>query len=469
MFFNEDGIRALRWTEINGEWYYFKEYDDGYVDTNTWLEKDGRRVYVQDHGMMVRNSSITINGMEYHMDDDGTSHVNWVSGIWNNRIYLIAFLLSSILVYISSLVHNTTIKRIAGIGAVLILSVVAACRSTSVGTDVGWYIMQPFQWASEGGSGIVPFWARFRRMEPLFNALMYISVFWVRSPQFAMGVIALLINGFIYAGIKNTNSIETRWFAWAAYCLLFFNNTLNIMRQYVVVAVLFYLFSLRGRITWRKVLIFTVFATSIHYVGVIILPVFLISSFLDSRRVPSAAKWVLTLIVSFIPVLSPPIVGNMMGVLVDYYSEIFGKYKVFIYGHEANNGFTANLPGIIISAVCGLLFVIDYMNRRHNMTNVRRQKRKTDTDNMFKNMYSYLSLLLMDLNYCICSNKLNNRFQYCFSIFRIEFLVLPLRRMNAGIRKALQILITFILFGYWLYTYVYLNEGGTSPYLLWFQ
>lgn len=513
MYFNEDGIRLLRWNEIDGELYYLKEYDNGYADTSDWLKKDGNRVYLSEDGSMLRNTTMTISGMDYRFDEEGRSHPNWISGIVKNSPYMLAFLLSTLLIYFSSVIRNKRAGFALGIGAVLVVTLLAAMRSTSVGIDISWYITRPFEWAAENeGSGFFDFMRFYIRMEPLFNILMYISVYILHSPHFAMGALTFITSAFISEGIRNKYGCESRWFAWLAYCLVFFNMTLNIMRQYVAVAILYYLFSDKEKLTWKRVIPLTILAMSIHYIGIAIIVFWIVYELLESRVIPKACKYLTGLLVALIPPVGPRLIGGIIEYLVENYNDVFRKYTYFIYGHESNNGYAPDLPQLLLVLAGGVVIVLGILqilrkqyvgsgkryrvpSNKHveaemkfkapavlsedlsevfeDIIDINEKDKETyDEPSEKRSLFPSLPLAVAwftDLGYCICSNIFNGRFQFCVSIFRLDFLTAPQKNMGKKTRRIVQAVLVIILIYYWLYMFVYLNNGRTSPYAFWFD
>ena len=468
MYFNSDGVRLLRWNEIDGEWYYFKEYDEGYVLTSDWIEKDGKRVYVLENGMQARNTELTLSGMEYRFDDNGSVHPKWLSGFKSNYAYIVTFFVTALLVYIASRLPNRLAASITGISAVIILTLLAALRSTSVGTDIKYYILMPFYWAGENELHLVPFFQNFRRMEPALNALMFIAVK-IGSPHFAMGVLSLITNSFIYAGICEKHKSGDRWFVWALYCFLFFNDTLNIMRQYVAVSVLFYMMAKNKRIKVIEVILLSLLAVSFHYVGIFIPFVFLLYKIIDSSSIRIWIRSILSVVLISIPLIGPVALGTIIGYLVENYGETFSKYKYFIYGREGNGLLTVNKPQLLLVLISAAVICAGLFCSGSYTVGKRSLKRLLHRRNSNQHVFQNCIMAAVDAIYCARNNIINGRLQYFFSIFRLDYLSVPLRRMTPRVKKIVQVILIMIAVFYWAYEYVYLNTGRTSPYMFWFE
>ena len=473
-YFNEDGVLQYGWQEIDGEQYllYFDEdvTRSGRVATNMWEEKEGHRVYLMSNGQVARNCDVEIGGMLYSFNNEGKPTAHWLSGIANNWMYLVCFLLSTVLVYFSS-ARNRIISVVSGVSAVGIMTVFSAIRAESVGFDIAVYVSPMFQAVLDSpDTGLLSFIREyFTSIEPLFKILVYICARFSDSIHVLFGAIALEINTLFYLGISHRNGQKTRWLAWLVYCLTIFNTTFNIMRQFMGLAILFYLFAKSERLNWKRVILFTFTASMFHYSCAIGILIYLVYLMYESDYINNHLKTALSIILILIPPLGPFLGGNLLGILCEKYPEQFGRYRTFIYGHDANNGFSCNWAAVIL-AVAGLIALSGVLDI------IRRRIAKRDFDNERAVAGDRFALLGcgLDLMFAFFYNLLNSRFQYFTYLIRPEYFVRN-RRIEEHyryldrsrlIRQAIStILIIMMMLIYWLITYVYNNTGTTSPYM----
>lgn len=70
---NPDGTYPQQsWKEIKSKWYYFD--GEGYMQTG-WLTVDGATYYLQADGSMVSGTAMTIDGVEYQFEANGTTQM----------------------------------------------------------------------------------------------------------------------------------------------------------------------------------------------------------------------------------------------------------------------------------------------------------------------------------------------------------------------------------------------------------
>ena len=204
--------------------------------------------------------------------------------------YLVVFLITTFIVYLSERKwKQNKIKKayIWGLIAVLILSVFAGIRNYDVGTDNYFYVLPGYTQAKRYMNAFSFYMHHdIYQLEPLYLILSYAAAKFFRSPHFIMFVLSLITNLFVYLGIVNLRKNLSISFAWLTYCFVFFNISLNLMRQSVAVAIVFFVFSYgEGKINWKKVTIFLLLASFIHISGLIGFFLCNISSFLIQRSV----------------------------------------------------------------------------------------------------------------------------------------------------------------------------------------
>lgn len=359
-YFDETGYKAEGWKQIEAEWYCFPEYSDYTLITDTWINgKDGYRVYVTHDGSMITNETREIGGMKYSFGENGESRFLWWTAFTINWPYILIFVLSTFLVFFASTSKGKIPSLVFAIGAVLSVSVIAALRNISVGDDVTMYITRQYEYYfSDAPMTVFKYLRTWRQMEPLFNLLMYTTARLKLRVYTAMGVLALITNGFVYAGIRKRNASFERSVIWFSYCFLFYNATLNLMRQYVAVAILFYLFSEPGKLRFRKVFSYTILAVGFHFSGIIGLLLWLLRMLFVSPRIPVPVKILSAVPVIFFPIYGPVSIGRVIEKLNETHPEQFSKYRVFIYGNRQNQTFSVSRSMIIVTLIASLPLIV---------------------------------------------------------------------------------------------------------------
>ena len=363
--------------------------------------------------------------------------------------YLLVFSVTNIFVYFSERKWGKNKKiyaYILSITAVLILSAFAGIRDYNVGTDNSFYILPGYLQAKRYVGDFSNYMkSDIYQLEPLYLILSYITARFFHSPHIIMFVLSFLTNLFIYLGIIKLRNFYSVSFAWMAYCLLYFNISLNMMRQSVSIAIIFYVLSdIENKISWKKTIFFFLFASLIHISGLIGFFFYIVRLLFTSRKYLSGFKMFLYCMLLLLPVCIPYSIQIMSSAGL-----LSGKYSVFI----GNSGEIA--AGNIIFRVIGLASFIAYcyLNRK-----------KEYIDFHICNLYfGIINILLLANN-----SLLFIRIDRFFEIFEVSQFTLGMRAYStkSALRYILSILLTSLMLFYWYYRFVTLGDGETYPYLI---
>ena len=147
-------------------------------------------------------------------------------------------------------------------------------RDFGVGTDTNVYIEYYFTQAQNLNSFIDFFNSE---LDKGFLLLAYLSSLFSDDPQSLLFFTALFIHVFIYLSFWQFRKVENVSFflSTALFCLLLYGHTLNAMRQFCAMAILFYAFSLFIQGKWKLYAILQIVAFFFHSSSVmfILLPV----------------------------------------------------------------------------------------------------------------------------------------------------------------------------------------------------
>lgn len=359
--------------------------------------------------------------------------------------YLVCFLLSTALIALSEYSFRRNKKIFAiilGGTSVLILSIMAGIRSYDVGTDINFYILPFYRRAQSYSASFQSLWsANIENVEVLFLILEYISARVFHSPHFVMFALSLITNGFVYKGIIKQRERMSVSFAWLTYCLIYFNLSLNMMRQSVSVAILFYLFSDLEKLNWKRVIFFSAFAGLFHisgFIGIFFYAVYLI---ICRKNRIGGLRQVLFLVFMLLPVIIPfaiRIVINL-GILNQRYN---------IYAENQANVAIGNL---IFRAFCLISYVLLCY--------------RTKSNDKSQN-YFLLYIGIMNTLFIVNNSQIFIRLREYFEIFSSIYIPSGLRvySKKSGTRILFSLLTVIMITVYWYYTFIFLNSGETYPY-----
>lgn len=180
-------------------------------------------------------------------------------------IYLLTFFISSFLLFVSDFLSVRYIRFLVIVIALLMPAILAGMRSLYIGTDVLNYVYPLFNTAINSNSffdylskpaingGILQTVSSY---EIGYTLLTYIIAKATHSFQFLQFIIELFIMLFIYLGINKLRSKPSVWLCMLTYYLLFFNNSLNMVRQWMAMSILLFGFSyIEEKDFWKYTLV----------------------------------------------------------------------------------------------------------------------------------------------------------------------------------------------------------------------
>ncbi len=361
--------------------------------------------------------------------------------------YIGCFLVTCLLIASSEKSRKQNHKRAAfclGLFAVVILSTMAGIRSYQVGTDIRFYILPGYYQAKSYLGNFFTYLKNDKyQLELMYLILEYISASIFQSPHFVMFILSLITNLFVYAGIVNMYQKISMPLAWAVFCFVYFNVSLNLMRQSVSVAIIFYLFSYGERLNLKKVITLVLLATIFHISGLIGFFLYVVYSLIGQRNRLSGTKWVM-----FIICLSLPVVILYMIQILSMFGFFSGKYLIYI----GNQGEIA-LGNIIFRFMGFLSFFIYYLSCR---------KYKHNIDQLTFLMYVGIINILLLYNNSLVFTRIGKFFE----IFQVIYFPWGMSAYSKikGLKTIFSILLILLILFYWYYQFIFLNIGATYPY-----
>lgn len=366
--------------------------------------------------------------------------------------YLLIFVLTTILIYLSEKAFYKKNSYFWGISAVIIISVFAGMRAVSVGTDTASYLLEYNRACNRIGN----FWWLYKvdnvfDIELSFILIDYITAHFRSGFFLLLFVYAIITNGFIYFAIRNeyvTKQINM-WFPWIVYCTMFYNATLNNMRQWVSLAIIYYAFSNREKISLKRIIILCSLATFFHYSGVVGFLLYGIAKYNSERlRLNKLVRDIILLFSIMIPFLLPYVISFLITNVISS-----NRYGGFVLGNSANADVMMDKLTFSIRLILVFGYWCMYYSKRRNITQ----------DDRFD-----LFVSVMDVAFALQYNQLNLRIGNYFSIFELHYLPLALRTYspNKISRRIAVLLYIIVLLIYWYIKFILWNHNETHPYLI---
>lgn len=213
--------------------------------------------------------------------------------------YLVIFMMSAFLLYVAERIKNPIVKKVIVFFSLMFPIMLAAIRSPEIGTDVKYYAIPHYSQAL-GCKTFSVFAHRFElsfTSEPLYAMILFITTRLTRNYHAALFVFQAITVGFTYLGFKRLKKQfdVPIWLGMTLYYLMYYNVSLNILRQSMAVAVVFYATTFLMDKQTLKYFFFMLIAFFLHssaVIGFAFLPMYLMLKktnnglkFKDIRRI----------------------------------------------------------------------------------------------------------------------------------------------------------------------------------------
>lgn len=370
-------------------------------------------------------------------------------------IYIIGFAASLLLLYYAEKREFTGQNaKVSAFFALVIPCLIAGLRAKSVGTDVDTYVRPLFLAAGISES----FWDYLTvgysqygwdinivsDFEIGFTVLVFVVQRIFGDLQVLLFVIQALTIIPIYKGLRAFGKTQPVWMGMAVYYLMFFNYSLNMMRQWIAMALLFYAFQFLVAGKYRRYFVIWAIALTFHTTAFLGLATFAIYHLVARENsYGKTIKMLLICVIGAVSILGLEImtkVLNMMG--FNYGSYISGTLQLM------PNQILYRLPLL-------LLFFVQW-----------KRIKKID-----KHARYYLLMVILDLlaSQLISIYAHSGRVGIYFSeYYMLAYPALYVSASKSDNRKVIRWFVLIFLCVYWWYVYAFGGTGETVPYEFFF-
>lgn len=368
-------------------------------------------------------------------------------------IYLACFALSTLFAFWA----NKTDKRwkfwLFSVLCIALPVLLAGLRGFNIGIDTENYLT------------FERFWAGAMKADSLIGYLQYYLSLGLREPLFALfiGSIArltgeyrvflflahLIIMTGIYIGAVRQRKHVNPALVLLIFYLFFFNHSLNIIRQYIAIAIIFAVFAdIQEKKYWRycvAVLVsMFIHSTSVIAFGALILHFLLEFEHPKLRLTRLHRKWIITGALSAVILLFAPIVRLLMSTGI-----LSSRYEFFLRQDDVT-------PALIISGIVVLGLIAVYVFKDA----MRARSPQFD----FFTMSSIVYLIILQLTWTVAFGK---RVALYFAMTDILTIgLIESAQTDKKKRWLVRIAIVGVALAYWLYVYAFRNASQTIPYEL---
>lgn len=366
-------------------------------------------------------------------------------------VYFCLFFASAVLFYIAQKIINKSRILFYCISyfSIILLSVLAGCRDLSIGTDVLVYgdsVFSAARFSESFGQGLelVSY-----SSEEVFYIINYISSYFSDNLSLSLFLVMLLQQLFCFHGCVFFKEKVPIWIVMLMFNLVFYNLSLNLMRQCLAVSFLFLSFEFFLNKSFWKLITCVIFSFYFHKTafvsGCILLLFYYLTSFDEKYQKQNV------LIVAVLGAICVPLFGQILELLTNAI-DVFAKYKAYGGSYKA---FAPGVSTIDVFVRCIVVLCTLFFYRKTE-----------DVEYRYKNFL--LMLLVADVSSLILGvyAHFTTRFSYYFLIFEIPvfFAILNSQYITVYTRKILNVsFISLFLFRWW-YLNIYFGNNATYPY-----
>lgn len=365
-------------------------------------------------------------------------------------IYLVCFAVSLFFCYCSKKATNRSMLIFFAILCIAPTVLLAGFRDYSVGTDVRNYLAQSSYWAGAVSSGSILNYLRYYlstgKSEILFALFIGTIAKLTGNYRLFLFLCHMIIVVCVFVGAYKQRKNADPVFVLAVFYLLFFNSSLNTIRQYIAMAICFAFFSYIEQKKYLQYIIVVSIASLIHISSVVSLIALLVFWILYGNNRIAAASFGRKFLVCMGLILLLVFFDPLIRFLIEH--GIIGQ-KYYFYLDQQEGSLSLLYLYLLVLELVAALF---YLKR------IREQYHYSD----FLILCTFANLILILLSSFIAYGRRIGEF---FSLINILTMAqIPRAEKNNKTRLLLNSAIIVICIAYWLIIYVKRNASQTIPY-----
>lgn len=288
-------------------------------------------------------------------------------------------------------------SRTALFAGILLLSLLAGLRASDVGIDTTFYYeafitdfgLRPWQFKDEG-----------------FRLLVRITMWITNSPVVVFFLISLATNALIIIRLWEFRDSASFSYMTFLYITLFYIGTMNTIRQYLAVAILFYATRYLEKQHYLLFIIGLVLATSIHTTAIMGIAFLFVYYWINASR------------------NNRVYIGLTAAIVVPFVSYLVGMYEA----QHINNYLSDNIDNINLTFIYR---VIIFMLATGLMaaTDSKKKSLGDNSNNSLATLFTFASIVASSAGMFF---DYMNRLGYYFAMFELQFWGMAIRRREWG-------------------------------------
>jgi|GEM_PF-2315639 len=283
-------------------------------------------------------------------------------------IYVVVFLITIFCTAIAEKVEqNKLLFLIFSAIAVLVPAAVAGCRDLGIGTDTITYADHIFRLMVNRHYSFMQFLSSYKDedfvgAEFIYLLINYIVSLFTDSVNWFYFVANLIVILFFYRAAYDNRKKGSMWLAMLFFLCLFYNLSLNIMRQSIAIGMTIYAYKYIENKDWKRALIWLVIIFNAHSSGIFFVMLFFVRwvAYLKNYKLAIRLQVSFALAISFLFIYF-----NSLLSLLAIVSDRFSKYEE-LYSDEQKKQTMVGLTTFFVLILVLLFFVKKALGIKRN-------------------------------------------------------------------------------------------------------
>lgn len=372
----------------------------------------------------------------------------------DEMIYLGTFGMSMLFTYFATRLKKKNKKLIIFFSflAIFFPALLAGLRASSIGTDVNYYMLDNFKVAGYTTS-FKKYMSMIYAKEPLYLVIVFTIKKIFDNQQILLFTFSFLTILCVYLGAWKWKNYLSMPVFMLVYYFLYYNDSLNIVRQHLAMAVIFLgiKYLINGK--YKKYICFVIVASLIHTaaaVGVVFIFChwYILGNKKRKRRKYAKIKEFIVLVGSGIAVC-----GVRLWIILAVKIGIINSRYLYYFAHSSvSNNMTDTLIYLL-----EIIIIISIM----------KQLKKRVFGFPYLKINAYLNIIFLQL-----ANIMNygHRLSLYFGLVNIALIAqIPRADKNRNTRIVITLIMILTFLAYWIYVYCIGGVSNTYPYQFFFN
>lgn len=377
-------------------------------------------------------------------------------------VYLITFLIASLSASCAHYFYSKSkiIFLFFSLITILVPTLVAGFRSDTVGTDMNYYLLEIYDKAvvySDPTQILTD-----PTFEPVFLVLVFSGLKLFDSLQGILLMLAVTNMTLVYSGLCMLKDKLHLGLAVAVYLFLFFNDSLNLMRQHIAVSICFFSFACLYRKNYIGsgiAYVIALFAHSTSFIFALPLAVFELfrRGKLKMKSTMMKVYWI------GLP-LSLLIFDVLLNTLISF-GVVSEKYMRYLTS-ENESGTRFPLSFFFFFS---LFFIYGYqvvkrIPKSWDLLHLKRIKKELDTTSFINDFFVFDIYSVIVMGMATMVSLWVYRMNIYFQVILVALFPIIFQRFKHQDAKWVKWVFFSLLFLYWFWTFIHANNGETYPY-----